>query len=124
MTSRILHPNALIAKTLKSILAKLICDYCHQSMWLLIRSCNSYNGSRRNCCSEILNLAIKEDKSGLLKKFIPDILKFAELLNNLCEKVPELSNSNSKNTSSKRANLKQMSLKKDFIELSRFFSIV
>jgi hypothetical protein len=93
-------------------------------MWLLIRSCNSYNDSRRNCCSEILNLAIKEDKSGLLKKFIPDILKFAELLNNLCEKVPELSNSNSKNTSSKRANLKQMSLKKDFIELSRFFSIV
>jgi serine/threonine-protein kinase ATR len=67
-------------------------------------------------------LAIKEDKSGLLKKFIPDILKFAELLNNLCEKLPDLSNSNSKNTSSRRTNLKQMSLKKDFIELSRFFS--
>ena len=113
LTGRVQHPYGGITRVLKRIIIKLICRFPQQSMWLLMRSIHSQNLNRKNCFKEILSQAVSEDKS--LNKFINDMLKFAKIMTNMCQK-----NIDTRMKSNQR--VKQLSLSKDFPEMAKLFA--
>ena len=113
LTGRVLHPYGGITFILKKILIKLISRFPQQSMWLLIRSINSTNLNRKNVFKDILGQAAKESRQ--LNNFINDMLKFARLMTNMCQK-------NSETRIKPNGRVKSMSLSKDFPEMAKLFS--
>ena len=109
LTARVLHPMPSITGVLKRILIKLIIGFPQQSMWLLMRSIHSENNNRKNFFKELLNRAMIDDSTGNLRKFIPDILKFAKLMTEMCQKNFD-------------PKVKGLSLRRDFSDLHKLFS--
>ncbi|XP_071453339.1 serine/threonine-protein kinase ATR [Hetaerina americana] len=84
ITTRLCHPNPLVYSLLKTIIAKVIVTYPHQSLWMIMAVYKSSNSALAKKCSEIFSLCNKKDAR--MHPLINDYIKLTDQLIALCNK--------------------------------------
>ncbi|XP_046407326.1 serine/threonine-protein kinase atr-like [Ischnura elegans] len=84
ITTRLCHPHPLVYAVLKNIIAKVICTYPHQSLWMIMAVYKSSNSNLARKCSEIFAFCKKKD--GRMIPMINEYIKLTDQLIALCNK--------------------------------------
>jgi serine/threonine-protein kinase ATR len=118
LTARVLHPTTSIHTLIRKILMRLICEYREQTMWLLMRSYHSNNPSRKTCIRAMISKVLADSRDNhhqpQLRKFIVDMVRFAELMTCMAQKDVQRGQR-------VRSGVRHLQFSKDFPELHRLF---
>ncbi|KAI0980601.1 hypothetical protein GJ496_009564 [Pomphorhynchus laevis] len=107
LTSRLCHPHPVVSSALIAILARILIDFPHQTLWRLVSVSQSSYDRRKERCNRLFDVARKKcNNSDELSKLIKNCLDVSALFVELCERPI-------------RNNVTEMSMKKSFPTLKR-----